>query len=291
MNVLVTGSCGQLGRSLAVFAEGSGHTFVYTGLKADSEAGVVALDITDADAVRNIVMENKIGAIVNCAGYTDVERAESEQDKAFAINADAVGILASVAKQSGATLIHISTDYVFDGHSSEPYGEDAEPAPLSAYGRSKLAGELAVLASGCSYIILRTSWLYSTYGKNFVKTILSKSASQPSLKVVSDQVGTPTYAGDLAEFIILLLEPENLARQGIYNYTDEGVCSWYDLACEVCDLSGNLCDVLPCRTGDYPVKAARPHYSVLDKTKVKETFGIGIPHWKDSLRYCLSLFG
>lgn len=287
MNVLVTGGCGQLGRSIAVLAEGSGHQFIYTGLNADAEAGVVALDITDVEAVRGIVKEYEIGAIINCAGYTDVERAESEEDKAFAANAEAVGILASAAKEIGATLIHISTDYIFDGHSSEPYGEDAEPAPLSAYGRSKLAGELAVLASGCPYIILRTSWLYSPYGKNFVKTILSKSASQPSLKVVCDQIGTPTYAGDLAEFILLLLEPENIVRHGIYNYTNEGVCSWYDLAWEVCDLSGNLCEVLPCSTGDYPVKAARPHYSVLDKTKVKETFGIGIPHWKDSLRYCL----
>lgn len=287
MNVLVTGGCGQLGRSIAVLAEGSGHRFIYTGRNADSESGVIALDITDVDAVRSIANEYEVGAIINCAGYTDVERAESEEDKAFAVNAEAVGILASVAKEIGATLIHISTDYIFDGQSSEPYGEDAEPAPLSAYGRSKLAGELAVLASGCPHIILRTSWLYSPYGKNFVKTILSKSASQPSLKVVSDQIGTPTYAGDLAEFILLLLEPENIVRHGIYNYTNEGACSWYDLAWEVCDLRGNLCDVLPCRTGEYPVKAVRPHYSVLDKTKVKETFGIGIPHWKDSLRYCL----
>ena len=187
-----------------------------------------------------------------------------------------------------ATRFHISTDYIFDGRCSEPYGEDAEPAPLSAYGRSKLAGELAVLASGCPHIIIRTSWLYSPYGKNFVKTILRKSEEQPVLKVVSDQVGTPTYAGDLAEFILTLLEPGNLSKTGIYNFSNEGVCSWYDLACEVCDLSGNLCEVMPCRTIDYPVKAKRPHYSVLDKTKVKETFGIGIPYWKDSLRYCMT---
>lgn len=288
MNVLVTGGCGQLGRSIAVMAEGTGHRFIYADLRADADSCVVALDITDAEAVRSIVRENEVDAIVNCAGYTDVERSESEEDKAFAVNAEAVGILASVAKENGVTLIHVSTDYIFDGHGSEPYGEDAEPAPLSAYGRSKLAGELAVLASGCSHIIIRTSWLYSSFGKNFVKTILSKSASQPSLKVVCDQIGTPTYAGDLAEFILLLLEPYNIVRHGIYNYSNEGVCSWYDLAWEVCDLSGNLCEVLPCRTGDYPVKAARPHYSVLDKTKVKETFGIGIPHWKDSLRYCLT---
>ena len=288
MNVLVTGSCGQLGRSLAVLAEGCGKEFIYTGRKEDPESGVVALDITDVEAVRNIVKENDIDAIVNCAGYTDVERAESEEDKAFAVNAEAVGILASVAKESGATLIHISTDYVFDGRSSEPYGEDAEPAPLSAYGRSKFAGELAVLASGCRHIIIRSAWLYSRYGKNFVKTILEKTSSQSSIKVVEDQVGTPTFAGDLAEFIMYVIDNDMLDKDGIYNYTNEGVCSWYDLACEVCDLSGHLCDVLPCKTSDFPTGVERPAFSVLDKTKVKQTFGIDIPHWKDSLRFCMA---
>lgn len=286
MKILVTGACGQLGRTMMDVAKDSEHDIIYTDIKASED--VRALDITDKEAVRRMVKENGIEVIFNFAGYTDVERAESEEDVAFKINAEAVGILAEAAKDSDALMVHISTDYVFDGRSGEPYGEDAEPAPLSAYGRSKLAGELAVLASGSRHIIIRTSWLYSPYGKNFVKTILAKSSDQPVLKVVSDQIGTPTYAGDLAEFLLQILEPENISRTGVYNYTNEGVCSWYDLAWEVCDLSGNLCDVLPCRTGEYPVKAARPHFSVLDKTKVRSTFSIEIPHWKDSLRYCLA---
>lgn len=290
MNILVTGGSGQLGRAIMEVAKDSEHRFIYTCFRNEGQEGMVRLDITDKAAVEKAVKDLSIDVIVNCAGYTDVEKAEAAEDKAFKANAEAAGFLADAAAGQGATLIHISTDYVFDGRSGEPYGEDAEPAPLSAYGRSKLAGELAVLASGCQSIIIRTSWLYSSYGKNFVKTILRKSEEQPVLKVVSDQVGTPTFAGDLAEFILTLLEPENLSKTGIYNYTNEGVCSWYDLACEVCHLSGNLCEIMPCRTGDYPVKAARPHYSVLDKTKVKETFGVGIPHWTDSLRYCLKRF-
>ena len=288
MNILVTGGSGQLGQAVKAAAKDSEHSFVYTCFNSEKQEGLVRLDITDSNAIDAVMKEYQIDVIVNCAGYTDVERAESEEDKAFKANAEAVALLADAAKRCNATLIHISTDYIFDGRSCEPYGEDAEPAPLSAYGRSKLAGELAVLASGCQSIIIRTSWLYSPYGKNFVRTILRKSEEQPVLKVVSDQVGTPTYAGDLAEFILTLLEPGNLSKTGIYNFSNEGVCSWYDLACEVCDLSGNLCEVMPCRTIDYPVKAKRPHYSVLDKTKVKETFGIGIPHWKDSLRYCMT---
>ena len=287
MNVLVTGGSGQLGRAIMDVARDSEHRFIYTYMNSHDHEGMVRLDITDKDAVRRVVEENSIDVIVNCAGYTDVEKAESEEDAAFRLNAEAAGLLAETARACGATLIHISTDYVFDGSRSEPYGEDAAQAPLNAYGRSKLAGELAVLAAGCPCIIIRTSWLYSPYGKNFVKTILSKSETHAMLKVVSDQIGTPTYAGDLAEFILTLLEPENLKKTGVYHYTDEGVCSWFDLACEVCELSGNLCEVTPCETGEYPVKAARPHYSVLSKSKVKQTFAIEIPYWKDSLRHCI----
>ena len=287
MNILVTGGCGQLGCMLRHVAEGSEHNFIYTSLNGKDD--VRTLDITDKDAVEKMVKDNSIDVILNFAGYTNVEQAELEEEAAFKANAEAVGLLAASAKEHDAVLVHISSDYIFDGRCSEPYGEDAEPAPLSAYGRSKFAGELAVLAAGCRHIIIRTAWLYSPYGKNFVKTILKRSEELPLLKVVSDQVGTPTYAGDLVEFILQLLEPENLSKTGIYNYSNEGVCSWYDLAWEVCDLSGNLCEVLPCKTGEYPVRALRPHYSVLDKTKVKETFGIEIPHWKDSLRYCLNL--
>lgn len=287
MNVLVTGGSGQLGRTIMDVAKGSEHRFVYTYMNSQDHEGMVQLDITDKDAVRRIVEDNSIDVIVNCAGYTDVEKAETEEDAAFRLNAEAAGLLAETARACGATLIHISTDYVFDGRQSEPYGEDAAQAPLNAYGRSKLAGELAVLATGCRCMIIRTSWLYSPYGKNFVKTILSKSKTHAMLKVVSDQVGTPTYAGDLAGFILTLLEPGNLEKEGIYHYSNEGVCSWFDLACEVCHLSGNLCEVAPCGTGEYPVKAARPHYSVLSKSKVKQTFGIEIPYWKDSLSHCL----
>lgn len=288
MNVLVTGGSGQLGRSIMDVAEYSGHRFIYTYMCSQSHEGMVHLDITDPEEVNQAMNDYGIDVIVNCAGYTDVERAESEEDKVFKVNAEAVDVLAGAARARGALLIHISTDYIFDGTRSEPYSEDAEASPLGVYGRSKLAGELAVRASGARHMIIRTSWLYSRYGKNFVKTILKKSEEQPLLKVVSDQVGTPTYAGDLAEFILTLLEPENLEKTGTYNYTDEGVCSWYDLACEVCDMSGNLCEVVPCETGEYPVKAARPHYSVLNKSKVKKTFGIEIPYWKDSLRHCMS---
>ena len=285
MNILVTGGAGQLGCSIRDAAKDSEHKFIYSGLNASGD--LACLDITDSDAVAGFVTEHSIDVIINCAGYTDVERAESEEDKAYKVNAEAVSVLAAAAKSAGAVLVHISTDYVFDGCGSVPYGEDVAPAPLSAYGRSKFAGELAVLASGCRQFIIRTSWLYSQYRKNFVKTILAKSAELPVLKVVSDQIGTPTYAGDLAEFILTLIEPDNIEKTGIYNYTNEGVCSWFDLAYEVCEISGNLCEVIPCRTDEYPVKAARPHYSVLDKTKAKETFGVGIPHWKDSLRYCI----
>ena len=288
MNVLVTGGSGQLGRSIMDVAEYSGHRISYTYMCSQSHEGMVYMDITDPEEVNQAMDDYGIDVIVNCAGYTDVERAESEEDKVFKVNAEAVDVLAGAAKARGALLIHISTDYIFDGTRSEPYSEDAEASPLGVYGRSKLAGELAVRASGARYMIIRTSWLYSRYGKNFVKAILKKSEEQPLLKVVSDQVGTPTYAGDLAEFILTLLEPENLEKTGTYNYTDEGVCSWYDLACEVCEMSGNLCEVVPCETGEYPVKAARPHYSVLNKSKVKKTFGIEIPYWKDSLRHCLS---
>lgn len=288
MNVLVTGGSGQLGLAIREVAEHSEHKFIYTYMNSKDHEGMVHLDITDPEEVDDIIEEHDIDVIVNCAGYTDVERAESEEDKAFEANADAVRILAEAAKAADAVLIHLSTDYIFDGSQSEPYDEDAAPAPLGAYGRSKLAGELAVRACGVRHIIIRTSWLYSPYGRNFVKTILKKSEELPLLKVVSDQVGTPTYAGDLAEFILTLLEPGNLDKTGTYNYTNEGVCSWYDLACEVCEISGNLCEVMPCATGEYPVKAARPLYSVLNKAKVKRTFGIEIPYWKDSLRYCMT---
>ena len=288
MNVLVTGGDGQLGRNIMDVAVNSEHTFTYTFHRGEDREGMVRLDITDRDAVMKVMAEYDIDVVINCAGYTDVEKAETEEDVAFKVNAEAVAVLAEAAKSKGATVIHFSSDYIFDGTATEPYGESAAASPLSAYGRSKLAGELALLASGCPSIILRTSWLYSRHGKNFVKTILQKSLERPSLKVVADQIGTPTYAGDLAKFIMTLIEPGNLEKTGIYNYSNEGMCSWYDLAAETCRISGRTCEVTPCKTGEYPVKATRPLYSVLDKTKVKATFGIDIPHWQDSLRHFLT---
>lgn len=285
MNILITGAGGQLGQTFMAMTADCGHGMVYTDLRPSRE-GVLALDVCDEDAVMKIVEEGDVQVIVNCAGYTDVARAETDEALAFKVNAEAPGVLAEVAARKNIVLIHISTDYVFDGRSAIAYGEDAEPAPLSAYGRSKLAGELAVLASSCRHIILRTAWLFSPYGKNFVKTIYEKSAEKPALKVVDDQIGTPTYAGDLVDFIMHIIDAQMLDRTGVYNYTNEGVCSWYDLAWEVCDLSGHLCDILPCKTSDYPTGVVRPAFSVLDKTKVKRTFGIEIPHWKDSLRFC-----
>lgn len=287
MKILVTGACGQLGRTLMDIKDEDRHRYIFTDAYPAMD-GVLPLDICDADAVDRMVGDNGVQVIVNCAAYTDVAKAETQEDTAFKVNAEAPGALAMAAARSGAVLIHISTDYVFDGKSAVAYGEDAEPAPLSAYGRSKFAGELAVLASGCRHIIIRSAWLFSRYGKNFVKTILEKTSSQPSVKVVEDQIGTPTFAGDLAEFIMYIIDNDMLDKEGVYNYTNEGVCSWYDLAWEVCDLSGHLCDVIPCKTSDFPTGVARPAFSVLDKTKVKQTFLIEIPHWKDSLRFCMA---
>lgn len=288
MRILVTGAGGQLGLSLREAAKGSGHEFVFTSEEASE--GVSALDITDAGEVSRKVAEGCFDIIINCAGYTNVAKAETDEGKAMKVNAEAVGYLAAAAKASGAVLFHISTDYVFDGRSGVPYAEDAQPAPLSTYGRSKLAGEDAVLASGCRHIIIRTAWLFSPYGSNFVRTIYEKTAEKPILKVVDDQIGTPTYAGDLVDFIMGLLEADLTGKEGIYNFTNEGACSWYDLAWMINDISGHLCEVLPCSSSDYPTGVERPHFSVLDKRKVKDTFGIGIPHWIDSLRFCLSKF-
>lgn len=285
MNILVTGCMGQLGRSFRNAMELSDHRCIFTDVRDGDD--VMALDITDQDAVSAAVKDNSVDLIVNCAAYTNVNKAEEEEDLAYRINALAPGILAKAAKDAEALLIHISTDYVFDGTGHIPYSEDMPVSPLSAYGRTKQAGEQLIADSGCRYMIFRTAWLYSSFGGNFVQTIYDKTASQPVISVVSDQIGTPTYAQDLADAISGIIESGMLDKTGIYHYTNEGVCSWYDFAKEICDMSGHLCDVRPCRTSDYPTKTRRPHYSVLDKTKVKETFGIEIPHWKDSLMFCI----
>ena len=285
MNILVTGCMGQLGRSFRNAMALSDPRCIFTDVREGED--VMALDITDQEAVSTLVRDRSIDVIVNCAAYTNVNKAEEEEELAYRINALAPGILAGVAKDAEATLIHVSTDYVFDGTGYVPYTEDMPVSPLSAYGRTKQAGEQLIVDSGCRYLIFRTAWLYSSFGGNFVQTIYDKTASQPMISVVSDQIGTPTFAQDLADTLAGIIEAGMLDRTGIYHFTNEGVCSWYDFAKEICDISGHLCDVRPCRTSDYPSKTRRPHYSVLDKTKVKETFGIGIPHWKDSLLFCI----
>jgi len=281
MNILITGARGQLGRTFMDLSHGSDNRFIFTDITGDGE--VIALDATDADEVRKIMEVNDVDVIINCAGYTDVNRAEDDEDMARRINAFLPEVLAAAAKEADATLIHISTDYVFDGNSSVPYVETDKPAPLGAYARTKLEGEQVVMESGCRYLIIRTAWLYSCYGKNFFKTMESLTSERPSVNVVMDQVGTPTYAQDLAEAILHVIDNDHLDKTGIYHYTDEGVCSWYDFAAAICRGFGYLCDVRPCRTEDFPSKVRRPSYSVLDKSLFKTTFGCEIPHWEDSL--------
>lgn len=289
MKILVTGSNGQLGQAIMNSTHDLDHEIVFTARTAGSGRLIVqGLDVTDPEAVARTVRDNDIDVIINCAGYTDVAKAEIEPEKAFLLNEKAVANLAEAARDNGAVLIHVSTDYIFDGRSSVPYGEEDVAEPLGEYGRSKLAGENAVKASGCRYIILRTSWLFSIYGHNFLKTIHRKSGEQSMIKVVSDQIGTPTYAPDLVDAIFHIIDEGMLDKTGVYNFTNEGVCSWYDFAREICEASGSLCNVMPCRTEDYPANVRRPHYSVLDKMKFKDTFGFEIPHWKDSVSFCVS---
>ena len=288
MNILVTGANGQLGRTLARLTEGSDDVFFRTDMMADPLGCVESLDVTSVESVLDFVRKNEIEVIVNCAAYTAVDKAEEEPDTADLVNHRAVAGLAAVAKEADVLLIHISTDYVFDGKTWLPYMDDDRTSPLSVYGRTKAAGEQAVVDSGCRFIIFRTSWLYGIEGRNFVRTIISKTAELPVMKVVCDQVGSPTFADDLAGIIAYVIEERMFDKTGIYNYSNEGVCSWYDFAMEICRLAGHLCDIHPCRSDEYPSKAVRPYYSVLDKTKVKKTFGVEIPHWADSLRICMA---
>ena len=288
MNILVTGANGQLGREIRNASEGSGHHFVFTDVSQAADVETVYLDITNIDAVRIICGSEDIDVIVNCAAYTDVEKAESDLTFADLLNHTAAANLAEVAAERKATLIHVSTDYVFDGEANVPYKETDPPSPLGAYGMTKFAGEKSIVNSGCKYLIFRTAWLYSPYGKNFVKTMARLTASNPTVKVVFDQVGTPTCAADLAGLIVRIISEGMLDRTGIYHFTDEGVISWYDLAVAVNRLCGHGCAVRPCHTDEFPAKARRPKYSVLDKTLVKETFGVEIPYWLDSLESCLA---
>ena len=280
MKIIVTGSMGQLGHAVRTLSSGSEHEYVFTDIN-DSE-GVSRQDITDKEAVRGMVYGADV--IVNCAAYTDVNGAEGNDALAMKVNAEAAGILAEAAREAGALLMHVSTDYVFDGKGNVPYDEDAQPSPVNAYGRTKLEGEKAIAASGCRYMIFRTSWLYSDVGKNFYLTMNRLTAEKPELKVVMDQTGTPTNAYDLAFLICHIIETDMLDKTGVYNYSNDGVCSWYDFAREINNMLGHTCRVEPCRTDEFPSPAQRPQYSVLDKSKVKRTFGIEVPHWRESLQ-------
>lgn len=282
MNILVTGANGQLGRSIRRCAEGGADRYVFTD--------VDELDITDAEAVDSLVGRENIDIIVNCAAYTNVDAAEDDTLAAERLNSLAVANLASAAKHRGALLIHISTDYVFGGSGcNRPLAEDAPACPTGVYGVTKLHGEEAIARSGARAIILRTAWLYSEFGRNFVKTMLNLTFTRPNLSVVFDQAGTPTYAGDLARAITDIISRRLFeGREGTYHYSNEGVCSWFDFARAIAAAAGNTaCDIQPCHSDEFPSKVARPPYSVLDKTKFKNTFGLRIPYWTDSLEKCI----
>lgn len=282
MNILITGSNGQLGNCIRNASEGSDDNYIFTD--------VAELDITDAAAVEKMVADNNVDVIVNCAAYTNVDKAESDQAFAKLLNADAVMNLAQAAKNHDATLIHISTDYVFGGDPyNTPCREDQKGTPTGVYGSTKLMGEENIRRSGCKALIFRTAWLYSEYGKNFVKTMLNLTATKQTLNVVFDQCGTPTYAQDLADAIVSIITDRKLVgNEGIYHYSNEGVCSWYDFTKEIARQAENTgCDIQPCHSDEFPSPVKRPAYSVLDKTKFKETFGIPVPYWTDSLWCCI----
>lgn len=310
MKILITGARSQLAQTIMSSTHAQKHELIFTARTVESESTpsktakdypIEKLDITDAEAVNAIITEERPQAIINCAGYTNVPQAEIEKGAAHKANVEAVVNLARAAKANDALLVHISTDYVYDGNADIPYKETDTPNPLNEYGRTKLAGDEALKKIGCKYLIFRISWLYSPYGKNFLKTILKKSKEAPSISVVDDQTGTPTYAGDLVDAIFTAIEatpktpeiateapaitPPGLAS--LYNYSNEGQCTWYEFAKEICRQSGSHCMVIPCKTEDYPTNVQRPRYSVLDKTKFKETYNKDIPHWKETLAKCL----
>ncbi len=278
-NILVTGANGQLGREMRRVAQSSADNYIFTDVEE--------LDITNRDAISKCVVENDVNVIINCAAYTNVDKAEDDVAFADLLNNVAVGNLADVANENGATLIHISTDYVFDGSAHKPLTEDLPTNPIGVYGATKLAGEQRVIESGCNHIIIRTSWLYSQWGGNFVKTMQRLTAERDTLNVIFDQVGTPTFAGDLADSIAQIIADDKLDNSGVYHFSNEGVCSWFDFAVEIARQSGNECDIQPIHSDEFPSKVTRPHYSVLDKTKFKTTFDVKIPHWTASLSKCL----
>ena len=316
MTILVTGANGQLGNEMRILVKNSADKYIFTDVVDASEESIAMLkklagedidtsttklDITDLEAIRKIVAENNVQAIVNCAAWTNVDGAEDPEKYALVekLNATAPENLAIAMKEVGGLLVHISTDYVFGGDPyNTPCKEDQKGTPTGVYGLTKLHGEQAIERVGCDYVIIRTAWLYSEFGKNFVKTMLNLTATKPQLKVVFDQVGTPTYAYDLAQAIMVILEeykkesltlnPEPFTKNGIYHFSNEGVCSWYDFTKMIAEYAGNTgCDIQPCHSDEFPSPVKRPAYSVLDKTKVKETFGITIPYWTTSLKKCI----
>ena len=281
MNILVTGAKGQLGCEMQRLGMVSPNNYFFTD--------IAELDITDAQAVMNAVKTASIDVIVNCAAYTNVDKAESDEATAELINVTTVGNLAKAMKEVGGTLFHVSTDYVFGCDGNTPRTEGMPLNPLGVYGRTKLHGEQAILESGCKAIIIRTAWLYSEFGNNFLKTMMRLTAEKEQLNVVFDQVGTPTYAGDLALAIFSIIEAGVYeGNEGIYHFSNEGVCSWYDFAVEIATAAGNTaCRINPCHSSEFPSPVTRPSYSVLDKTKIKNTFDIDIPHWRESMEYCI----
>ncbi len=297
MNILVTGANGQLGNEIRFVAEASTDKYIFTDVNQVEGLETIHLDITDIDAVRKVVAENHVNAVVNCAAWTNVDGAEAPERYEIVekLNAVAPENLSMAMKESGGLLVHISTDYVFG---KEPYNlpcrESQQGTPTGVYGLTKLHGEERIKASGCDYVIIRTAWLYSEFGKNFCKTILNLTATKERIKVVFDQVGTPTYALDLARTIMAVLADYAVAgrpytKTGIYHYSNEGVCSWFDFAKMISEYSGHTrCDIWPCHSDGFPSPVIRPSYSVLDKTKIKETFGIRIPYWTDSLKKCIA---
>ena len=283
MNILVTGANGQLGNCMRNAAKDSQDNYIFTD--------VAELDITDAKAVADMVKDNDIKVIVNCAAYTNVDKAETDVALAEKLNAIAVDNLAQAVKANDGTLIHISTDYVFGGDPyNTPCREKQKGTPTGVYGLTKLHGEQAIEASGCKALIFRTAWLYSEYGRNFVKTMLNLTSTKSELKVVFDQAGTPTYAQDLADAIHYILENRKMdGNEGIYHYSNEGVCSWFDFTKAIAEIAGNTsCDIQPCHSDEFPSPVKRPAYSVLDKTKFKTTFGLRVPYWTDSLKHCIN---
>lgn len=300
MNILVTGANGQLGNEMRIISKETGHDFLFTDVVEAEGVETTLLDITDAEAVENIIRKHQIDCIVNCAAYTNVDKAESDVDLCRKLNATAPSILAKAMKKAGGLLVQVSTDYVFGGDPyNTPCREDQKGTPTGVYGLTKLEGEESIKAIGCKHVIIRTAWLYSEFGKNFVKTMLNLTATRPQLKVVFDQAGTPTYAYDLAVAIKAVLDDytaeksrNEYSKTGIYHFSNEGVCSWYDFTKVIAELAGNTtCDIQPCHSDEFPSPVKRPAYSVLDKTKIKQAFGLKIPYWTDSLKTCMVNMG